>query len=213
MGTVSPLPTRTVDSSPSTGWPMRVLKRAVLLIALVCVGPLVLLARAEAALGGPGRDRAYTFAKELLSPVPTLVGSYLRLAFYWASCRDVSPEAAFLMGSMLSRREVSVGPGTVVGAWSVLGRVEIGRDVMIASRVSVFSDRYLHGRPADRAEGNATEREAGLVRIGDGCWIGENAVVMASLGPRCTVAAGAVVFRAAPAGCTLMGNPARKASL
>jgi acetyltransferase-like isoleucine patch superfamily enzyme len=36
---------------------------------------------------------------------------------------------------------------------------------------------------------------------------------MADLGPRCTVAAGAVVARAAEAGTTLMGNPARKVNL
>ena len=99
------------------------------------------------------------------------------------------------------------------GDQSIIGRSEIGCDVMIASRVSIISDRYLHGHPSDRVRGVEVRRDTGPPSIGDECWLGENSVVMADLGPRCTVAAGAVVSRPAEAGTTLMGNPARKVNL
>lgn len=188
-------------------------KRVALGLAWLVVSPLVVLTRAEAALAGPTASRAFDLGKEALACAPGLAGCYLRSAYYASVCREVSPRARFCFGSMLAGRDVAIGEGTVIGAWSIVGRAEIGRDVLIASRVSVFSDRYRHGRPGDRSRGHGEARRSALVRVGDGCWIGENAVVMASIAERCTVAAGAVVMREAPAGCTLMGNPARKVNL
>ena len=191
----------------------RLLKRGALGLAWVGVCPLVGLDWLERRAVGEDALRTFTAAKELLAFSPGVVGSYLRLAFYRAVCRDVSGDASFGIGSMLSRRDVAIGPGTVVGAHSIIGRAEVGAQVLIAARVSVFSDRYLHGQPGDRARGEDAGLASELVRVGDGCWIGENAVVMASLGPRCTVAAGSVVLRPAEAGSTLMGNPARRVNL
>jgi acetyltransferase-like isoleucine patch superfamily enzyme len=151
--------------------------------------------------------------KEVLAPSPGLIGQYLRTAFYASVCRAVSIDASFRLGSIVSTRDVAIGAGTVVGDQSIVGRSEVGRDVMIASRVSIISDRYLHGHPSDRARGARLRSDSPPPTIGDGCWLGENSVVMADLGPRCTVAAGAVVMRPAEAGTTLMGNPARKANL
>jgi virginiamycin A acetyltransferase len=213
MGTVSPLPTHVTRAAPRPSGRRRRLKRAALGVAWVFVSPLVGLSRLEAALFGPDCQRMFALGKELLAFFPGLLGCFLRLAYYWSTCHAVSPDASFAIGSMVSRREVSLGPGSVVGAHTIIGRAEIGSDVLIAARVSIFSDRYLHGRPDARVSGDTEAEESALVRIGDGCWIGENAVVMASLGARCTVAAGAVVLKPAGEGTTLMGNPARRVNL
>ena len=49
------------------------------------------------------------------------------------------------------------------------------------------------------------------VRIGNGCWIGVQAVILSGveLGDRCIVAAGAVVTKSVPPGSTVAGVPAR----
>lgn len=50
------------------------------------------------------------------------------------------------------------------------------------------------------------------ITIGEGCWIGMNAVVLpgVTLGPNTTVGAGAVVTKSFPGGhCVIAGNPAR----
>jgi acetyltransferase-like isoleucine patch superfamily enzyme len=182
-------------------------------LAWILVSPLVIACWIEAQAGGPQCERMFSAARELLAGVPTLGGQYLRRAFYWATCRDVSPGATFNYGSMLAHRDVSIGAGTVVGEGSCVGSATIGREVLLAARVSVLSDRYLHGRPSDRARGNARPGREHPVSIGDGTWIGEGAVVMAKVGARCTVAAGSVVIRDAEDGTTLMGNPARRVNL
>jgi acetyltransferase-like isoleucine patch superfamily enzyme len=147
----------------------------------------------------------------MLAYVPGLAGQFLRTAFYSSVCRAVSTEVSFGLGSIVSTRNVAIGAGTVIGHQAIIGRAEIGENVMIASRVSIVSDPYLHS-PA-RTTRKSPARPSVPPSIGDGCWIGENAVVMASLGARCTVAAGAVVVRAAEADTTLMGNPARRVNL
>ena len=214
MGTVSPITTAEPRQTVSPGSVRTLMKRVALSLAWILVSPLAIATRTEARLFGPGCGRAFSAGKEVLALSPGLIGQYLRLAYYWSTCRDVSPNACFCIGSMLARRDVSIGSGTVLGAHSIVGRADLGREVMIAARVSVVSGKYLHGRPSDRARGlggNAESEER--VLIGDSTWVGENAVIMANLGPRCTVAAGAVVVRPAEAGSTLMGNPARKVSL
>jgi hypothetical protein len=212
MGTVSPLPT--VVPKRDTRRPSRgAVKRVLLAIAWVFVSPLVLVTRLEQLLRGRESERIFDGSKEMLAPVPGLPGQYMRTAFYASVCRAVSIDTCFRLGSIVSTCDVAIGAGSVIGDQSIIGRSEIGCDVMIASRVSIISDRYLHGHPSDRVRGVEVRRDTGPPSIGDECWLGENSVVMADLGPRCTVAAGAVVSRPAEAGTTLMGNPARKVNL
>jgi virginiamycin A acetyltransferase len=212
MGTVSPLPT-VVTRRSEPGALRHALKRAFLTLAWIVASPLIIAAWLESRICGPGCKRVFGAAKEMLSLWPGLIGVYVRTAFYCSACRDVSPDACFSIGSMVASRDVAIGAGTVVGAYSIIGRSEIGRDVLIASRVSVISDPYLHGRPSDRVLGRSGGGPSKPPRIGDECWIGENAVILASIGERSSVAAGAVVARPAEAGTTLMGNPARKVNL
>jgi len=213
MATASSLSELAPGQRSRSGPLRRALKRGALAVAWILVSPLILLARIEALLCGRDCERVFGAAKESLSLLPGVGGQFLRLAFYCSTCRAVSPDACFAFGSMVSSRDVGVGAGTVVGAYSIVGPSEIGEDVLIASRASVFSDRYEHGHPADRARGDTSSDTFSLISIGNGCWIGENAIVMSSIGARCTVSAGAVVVREAPAGQTLMGNPARRANL
>ncbi|MCW2273509.1 acetyltransferase-like isoleucine patch superfamily enzyme [Rhodoblastus acidophilus] len=76
--------------------------------------------------------------------------------------------------------------------------IHIGDGVLIAFDAVIFShdlSRHFH---AD-------------THIGDNCFIGARAIVMAGvrIGDNCIVGAGAVVTRDAPAGSVLAGNPAR----
>jgi acetyltransferase-like isoleucine patch superfamily enzyme len=76
--------------------------------------------------------------------------------------------------------------------------IHIGDGVLIAFDAVIFShdlSRHFH---AD-------------TYIGDNCFIGARAIVMAGvrIGDNCIVGAGAVVTRDAPAGSILAGNPAR----
>lgn len=191
----------------------KLVKYAAFGVALVCVSPLVLAARLEA-LVAPASERVFGAAKEILSLVPTVVGSYLRTAYYWAVCTSVAMDAHFLLGSMVAHRNVRIGRRTIIGPYSIIGYADIGDDVLIGARVSVLSGKYQHGRPGARRDGALRHPlQFSRVQIGHECWIGESSVVMANLGPRATVGAGSVVTRDFGEGVTILGNPARRVNL
>ncbi len=190
------------------------LKNAAFWSALLVVFPLVLACRIEVLLLTSSCERVFSFCKELLAAIPTLVGSYLRGAFYWAACTGVARDIGFAYGSMVAHRDVHIGRGSAVGPYTIIGLADIGEDVLIGARVSVLSGKYQHGRPdAPRATGSRAGLTYGRVRVGDRCWIGEQAVVMANLGSACTVGAGSVVARDFGDGVTVLGNPARRVNL
>jgi acetyltransferase-like isoleucine patch superfamily enzyme len=75
--------------------------------------------------------------------------------------------------------------------------------------VQILSGGQQHKRDS---QGRLTDegREFVEVVIGEHCWIGASAVVLANVGDRSTVAAGAVVVKPVAAGIVVGGNPARR---
>ncbi len=106
---------------------------------------------------------------------------------------------------------VSIGDGTLaeIGLHiAAVREVLIGRDVLFASWV--FISDHQHGIAGALPPRHAPLEEPRPVRIGDGCWIGERAVILpgVELGERCVVGAAAVVTRSFPAGSVVAGVPA-----
>lgn len=158
-------------------------------------------------------ERCYSQCKELVAIVPTIIGQYVRLAFYQASCDSISSDVCFLLGSMVAHRETRIAARVVVGTYSIVGHADIGEEVLIGARVSLLSGKYQHGRPDQRVNGENGDEQYQMITIGKGTWIGEQAVILANVTEGCTIAAGAVVFKDAAISGTYMGNPARKVSL
>lgn len=110
------------------------------------------------------------------------------------------------------------GEGLVVGSGSAIGplcwigasgQVVIGADVLLGPRVTILPENHVFddtGR-AIKAQGVRRER----VVIGDDCWIGAGAIILAGvrIGRGSVVAAGAVVSRDVPALSVVGGVPAR----
>ena len=104
------------------------------------------------------------------------------------------------------------GKGTVIGHMNhitCVDEVAIGQSVLTADRVYIsdhshdFSDPHL-------AILRQTVVSKGRVRIGDGTWIGENAVVLCcNIGHHCVVGANSVVTHDIPDYCVVVGIPAR----
>jgi acetyltransferase-like isoleucine patch superfamily enzyme len=190
-----------------------IIKKLLFAFGLVLVSPLIVLTWLEALLFGRRSEEIFGSCKEILSLCPTTLGNYLRLAYYWSVCRHVSTGARFLFGSMIAHRDTTIASGVVVGAFTILGYADIGENVLFGARVSLISGKYQHGRPEERAAGNAVSEVYERLSIGRNSWIGQEAILMANVGENCTVAAGSAVYKSVPDGVTVMGNPARKVSM
>ncbi|WP_266365937.1 acyltransferase [Tellurirhabdus rosea] len=105
---------------------------------------------------------------------------------------------------------VAIGDGVRVGISNVIiGPVTIGNDVITAQNVVIsglnHSYQDIH-RPIRRQPVSVAP-----IVVGEGSWIGANAVVTAGvrIGRNAVVAAGSVVTKDVPPFCVVGGNPAR----
>ena len=155
-----------------------------------------------------GRETLFDFSAKLLSLMPGLVGQYLRTSFYVVTLDRCPADLAMAFGSFFSHPAASVGRSVTIGSFSIVGTAKLGDGVMIASRVSILSGKFQHG---SALQGVALLRPTHYetVTIGAGCWIGEGAIVMASLGQQCIVGAGSVLTKTAPDHIVAVGNPAK----
>ncbi len=156
-----------------------------------------------------GRDRALAGSTQALALVPGLLGQYLRRAFLGRTIAFCAPDATIEFGTLFSKAGVWIGPRAYIGPRCHLGLARIEQDVLLAAGVHVPSGGAIHGiadttRPIREQEGRLR-----LVRIGEGCWIGSAAVVMADVGRHSIVGAGSVVTRPLPDFVVAAGVPAR----
>ena len=109
-------------------------------------------------------------------------------------------EGGVRLGNRVEINNFSIVNGT--------GGVDIGDDTLIGPGVRIIS--YQHQFSAGiTIRSQATERQA--IHIGNDCWIGANAVILAgvTVGDGAVVAAGAVVTRDVPANGIAIGVPAK----
>ena len=178
-----------------------------LFVASLAVSPLLI---AWYLAGLRGRS-PFMFAgcSQFLSLFPGRTGSYLRRAFYRRTVLACAEDAHIEFGTVLAHREVSIGPAVYIGTFCSLGKVTIGENVMIGSNVDILSSRHQHRRVNGRLMGSESGTFS-MVEIGADTWIGNSAVIMASVGRGCIVGAGSVVVKSVRDGATVVGNPARE---
>jgi acetyltransferase-like isoleucine patch superfamily enzyme len=114
---------------------------------------------------------------------------------------------------MIAHRDTVIEEGVVIGSFSIIGSARVGKNVLIAPKVSILSGKYQHGRPEERMVAGKRDASFSTIVIGNDGFIGQGAVILANVGSGATVGAGSVVNRDVPAGATVMGNPARRVSL
>jgi virginiamycin A acetyltransferase len=187
---------------------MNFLKPSLKLLARACarilVFPVFILYRLQ--LWITGSSECISGYSHFFALLPGLPGMYLRREFYRVALRFCSEKSFIGYGTIFSTADAEIHDGVYIGAYCALGAVIISENSMIASRVSIISGLEQHRRDAaGRLKGNNKER----IFIGASCWIGEGAVVAASVGKKCNVAAGAVVLKTLADESAAIGNPAR----
>lgn len=185
----------------------RLCKRLLRGVACVIVAPCVAACRAAGLL--IGRQRAFAGWSQLFAVLPGVCGCYLRWAFYRWTLAHCGRDGEIGFGTIFSRDTAEIEDGAYIGAYCVLGNVTVRRNALIASGVSIPSGRRQHPLdPVGRDRKHADQIHERIV-IGENAWIGERAVVMASVGADCVIGAGAVVVKPIPPGSLAVGVPAR----
>jgi acetyltransferase-like isoleucine patch superfamily enzyme len=106
---------------------------------------------------------------------------------------------------------VKIGSNTHISDFTIIsgvGGVEIGNDVAISSRVSIYSHSNDY---KDRTRLVREQIKRGKVLIGDNVLIGTHSVILPGIrvGKNSVVGAGTIVTRDVPDNCVVDGNPAR----
>lgn len=175
-------------------------KRVAQGIALVLAFPFALLCLFGRAVP------VFTTLTHIFALGPGLIGSYLRVGFYKLTLRQFSVDTTMSFGSFFVHPDTSVGSMVSIGSYCVIGRTRIGHRTQIASHVEITSGRHQHARDED---GNLLGSTHGETVIGEHCWIGASAIIMATVGDETTIGAGSVVVKDIPARVVAVGNPAR----
>ncbi len=157
-----------------------------------------------------GRDRAFTLISESIAIAPGVFGVYARQAYYGCVLQHVGSDVYFGFMSLLSKPGAVIGDGVYIGRFCTLGLVELGDDVMLADGVQVLSGRHQHGAESIRHQAlRDNPIKFQKVTIQEGAWLGAGCIVMADVGKRAIVGAGAVVVKPVQADAKVGGVPAK----
>ncbi|MBX2851977.1 MAG: acyltransferase [Phycisphaeraceae bacterium] len=152
-------------------------------------------------------DRALSLTSETAGRATGLLGLYARQAFYTRVLEISGSDVHFGYQTLLSKYDAKIGDRVYLGRSCTVGRVTIGDDTRIADGVQLLSGRHHHGTSNDGVAPTTVSHDR--ITIGQGVWIGANAVVMADVGDGAIVGAGAVVTKPIAPGQTVVGIPAK----
>lgn len=146
---------------------------------------------------------------QVLSLVPGEVGRYIRAAYYKLTLDRCPLDIETCFGTYFTKRNVEIGTGVYIGGNCNIGMCKIGDHATIASNVCILSGKNQHGYKKIGVPIQLQPGSYQQIIIGDNCWIGHGAIIMANLGKQNVVAAGTVITRDTNDYEIWAGNPAQ----
>ncbi len=156
-----------------------------------------------------GRERAYLELSERASRWPGIRGERMRAALHRRIGTPIGDHAVLRFGCVLERPPLSIGPMTMLGHHTHVQHASIGANCLVSDHVLVMDGRRQHHFGRLDVPVNAQGGIVRQVRIGDDCFIGGGATILADVGDHCVVGAGAVVLEPVADYAIVAGNPAR----
>ena len=156
-----------------------------------------------------GKDPLVSAYSQFLSLLPGKTGGYLRAGFYRFVITACSPDAVISFGVLFSQQDTEIESGVYIGPQCNIGKCKIGKNTLLGSGVHIMSGKGQHNfsdptKPI-KDQGGVYSK----VSIGENCWVGNGALIMANVGQGSIVAAGSVVIDDVPEGVIVGGNPAK----
>jgi acetyltransferase-like isoleucine patch superfamily enzyme len=108
--------------------------------------------------------------------------------------------------------DLIIGEGTTIGNFNHIyatRKIYIGKNVLTADKVFI-SDNTHNYENINVPIINQGIKQLSNVEIGDGSWIGENAIIIgAKIGKNCVIGANSIVNKDIPDYCIAVGSPAK----
>ena len=156
-----------------------------------------------------GSERACQALSQRASRWPGAGGDYLRRALLGGLLEHIGRDVTVSFGTLFSKPSARLDDGVYIGPYCTLGKVSIGRDTLLADHVMVPSGAAQHGLARIDVPVRQQSGTFETVEIGQDCWIGAGAIVLANVGDHCVVAAGSVVTHPVEDWKIVAGVPAR----
>lgn len=182
-------------------------KHIIFFVSAVLISPMTLMNIVLSSLFD--KDQVLSSFSQFLSLLPSKLGVYLRAGFYRFALTYCSPDAVVSFLVLFSQKDTEISEGVYIGPQCNIGRCRIEKNTLLGSGVHIMSGKEQHNfsdltRPI-KEQGGTFQK----VRIGQNCWIGNGAMIMANIGANCIVGAGSVVLNDIPDNSIVAGNPAR----
>jgi acetyltransferase-like isoleucine patch superfamily enzyme len=168
--------------------------------------PLIALFRVTPS---PLKKSMFIGIAQLLSLLPGKTGSYYRNAFFTKTMTHCSNNGVIYFGTLFSDPDTEIHDNVYIGPQCNIGKSTIGKDTLIASGVHILSGKNQHNFSDINIPIQQQGGEYKKITIGEDCWIGNTAVIMANVGNKAIVAAGSVVITDVPEYAIVAGNPAK----
>lgn len=153
-------------------------------------------------------DQLFCGMSQFFSLIPCLLGEYLRREFYRLSLKKCSKDCCISFGTIFSHPEAEIGKGVYIGAYCVLGKVCLCEDALIGSHVDITSGRMQHSFKDLELPIKEQAGRFDRICVGKDTWVGNGAIIMANVGDKCVIGAGAVVVKDIEDYSIAAGNPA-----
>lgn len=154
-------------------------------------------------------DQAFQLGSHTVSLIPGVIGNYFRKEYYRFMLAKCDTDVCIEFGTVLNQSTVELGRRVYIGLRCSVGESVIEDDVIIGSNVDIISGKNQHSfKDLDVPIREQRGRLEKIV-IGADSWIGNSAVIMASVGNKCIVGAASVVIDDVKPYSIVVGNPAR----
>ena len=108
---------------------------------------------------------------------------------------------------------ITIGANTGISGSTIyaMDRIDIGRDVLIGGNCKIIDNDFHPLQVEKRNPQKVEDIKKRPIKIGDGCFIGANSIILkgTTLGKNCVVGAGSVVSGSFPDNVIIAGNPAK----
>lgn len=156
-----------------------------------------------------GEDRAFALLSQEFSMIPGLLGELGRREIYRLTLNECSFDCSIGFGTIFSHSDCEIKEGVYIGANCMIGKAEIGKNVLIGSNVDILSGKHQHSADMIDIPIRFQKGEFRKVKIGEDSWIGNHSVIMDDIGKGCIIGAGSVVTQPVEDYSIVAGNPAR----